>query len=136
MGHINHNTWIATLARLGRLARFGAAMLATLVCMHAQAAAPGITGTHFDLSAEANRISPPNPNATPNTLGVWQPRTITNGPTLAVAPLRFSLTGLRRFGCVPMRLQSTQAARVTGRADLVKKVSSTWASAPPTSANR
>ncbi|MDX6645172.1 MAG: hypothetical protein QOK40_899 [Miltoncostaeaceae bacterium] len=61
----------------------------------------------------ANRISPPNPNATPNTLGIWQPRTIENGPTLAVAPRRFSLAGLRRFGCVPMRVQSTQPARVT-----------------------
>ncbi|WP_372342729.1 multicopper oxidase domain-containing protein [Paraburkholderia madseniana] len=60
MGHINHTTWIAKLARFGRLARFGAAMLATLVCMHAQAAAPGITGTHFDLSAEANRITQPD----------------------------------------------------------------------------
>jgi len=66
-----------------------------------------------DPAVWANRIKPPNPNATPNTLGVWQPRTITNGPTLAVAPLQFSLEGLRRFGCVPMRLQSTQAARVT-----------------------
>jgi FtsP/CotA-like multicopper oxidase with cupredoxin domain len=64
VGHIINNTWIATFAHLARLARFGAAALAALLCMHAQAAAPGITGgvtrPSFDLSAEANRISQPD----------------------------------------------------------------------------
>ncbi|WP_409364220.1 multicopper oxidase domain-containing protein [Burkholderia sp. Bp9143] len=60
MGHIIHLLRIDTLAGLARVARFGAAALAALVCLHAQAAAPGITGTNFDLSAEAARISQPD----------------------------------------------------------------------------
>src|SRR5260370_17175201 len=60
VAYLTHHKWRAALAQLGRLARVGAATLAALVCMHAQAAAPGITGTHFDLSAEANRITQPD----------------------------------------------------------------------------
>jgi len=66
VGNIIKTRWMATrahlarAARLARFARFGAAALAALLCLNAQAAAPGITGTTFDLSAEANRISQPD----------------------------------------------------------------------------
>ncbi|MCC8400759.1 multicopper oxidase family protein [Paraburkholderia sp. MMS20-SJTN17] len=43
-----------------RLALFYAIVIALIHCVNAQAAAPGITGTSFRLSAEANRISQPD----------------------------------------------------------------------------
>jgi len=63
VGHIIYRIGMATLARLGRLARFGMAALAALCYLPVHAAAPGITGTHFDLRAEASRITQPDGNS-------------------------------------------------------------------------
>ncbi|MEM5285807.1 multicopper oxidase domain-containing protein [Paraburkholderia sabiae] len=41
-------------------ASFYALLVAVLICQHARAAAPGITGTSFDLTAQADRISQPD----------------------------------------------------------------------------
>ena len=100
MGHITYRIGIATLARLGRLARFGVAALAALFYMQVHAAAPGITGTHFDLRAEASRISQPDGNSVyswgygcntapagfspPNIAGANCPTMQIPGPTLIV----------------------------------------------------
>ncbi|WP_415764273.1 multicopper oxidase domain-containing protein [Paraburkholderia sp. J10-1] len=100
MGHITYRLGTATLARLGRLARFGVAALAALFYMPVHAAAPGITGTHFDLRAEANRITQPDGNSVyswgygcntapagfspPNIAGANCPSMQIPGPTLIV----------------------------------------------------
>ncbi|MFP3624959.1 multicopper oxidase family protein, partial [Burkholderia sp. SIMBA_051] len=63
MGNIIDNFRRTRYARRGSAPRFTlfhallcAAVVALLYCINAHAAAPGITGTNFDLSAEANRI--------------------------------------------------------------------------------
>ncbi|WP_374193512.1 multicopper oxidase domain-containing protein [Trinickia mobilis] len=100
MGHNIHQTWIATLACLGRLARFGVAALAALFCVQVHAAAPGITGTHFDLQAAVSRVSQPDGNSVyswgygcntapagfspPNIAGANCPTMQIPGPTLIV----------------------------------------------------
>ncbi|MGU7769089.1 multicopper oxidase domain-containing protein [Burkholderia sp. MR1-5-21] len=60
MGHITHLAWTATLAHLRQLARGVVATLAALLSLHAQAAAPGITGTVFNLTAQEARITQPD----------------------------------------------------------------------------
>ena len=54
---MNHITFSAWNAWLGRLA---AAIVIMLISIAARAAAPGIAGPTFDLTAEANRVSQPD----------------------------------------------------------------------------
>ncbi|WP_185732166.1 multicopper oxidase domain-containing protein [Burkholderia sp. Bp8963] len=102
MGHITHRAWTATLAHLGRFARVGVATLAALLSLHAQAAAPGITGKVFNLTAAEARITQPDGTSVYSwgygctaggTPPVFSPSTITGatcptmqipGPTLIV----------------------------------------------------
>ncbi|MFC5475520.1 multicopper oxidase domain-containing protein [Paraherbaspirillum soli] len=58
MSHIINNNWSAKVARLAAAAL--AALCSLTYIAPAQAAAPGITGTSFNFSAEANRITQPD----------------------------------------------------------------------------
>ena len=96
MGHIIHHMRIAMLAGLAciaRGARVGVAALAALACMHAQAAAPGITGTSFNLSAEAARISQPDGTSVYS----W-------GYGCATAPAGFSPATIPGANCPSMQI--------------------------------
>lgn len=90
MGHIIRNTWIAGLAGLA------AAVLAALLCMPAQAAAPGITGTSFDLTAEAARISQPDGSS----IYSWGYGCRTGG----TAPAGFSPAAIPGAACPSMQI--------------------------------
>ncbi|MGF6842523.1 FtsP/CotA-like multicopper oxidase with cupredoxin domain [Paraburkholderia youngii] len=99
MGNFINARWIALradpacIARLTRFARFGAVLLAALFCLHAQAAAPGITGTTFDLSAEANRVSQPDGAS----IYAW-------GYGCRTAPAGFSPAGIAGANCPSMQV--------------------------------
>ncbi|GAB3626133.1 copper oxidase [Pandoraea terrae] len=91
MSQINHNKWIATVAR------FAAVILVALICVPARAAAPGITGgatnPRFDLSAEANRITQPDGMS----LYAW-------GYGCHTAPAGFSPAAIAGANCPTMQI--------------------------------
>lgn len=93
MRHFTDQIWIATRTGAGRLVRLAVAMLAALLCVPVQAAAPGITGTHFDLSAEASRISQPDGTSVYS----W-------GYGCRTAPAGFSPAGITGANCPSMQI--------------------------------
>ncbi|VWB86346.1 CopA family copper resistance protein [Burkholderia territorii] len=93
MGHFTHDIRTAMRTGAGLLVRLAVAMLAVLLCGPVLAAAPGITGTHFDLSAEASRISQPDGSSVYS----W-------GYGCRTAPAGFSPAGITGASCPSMQI--------------------------------
>ncbi|MBN3753582.1 multicopper oxidase family protein [Paraburkholderia sp. Tr-20389] len=72
---------------------FYALLVVVLLCQHARAAAPGITGTSFDLTAQADRISQPDGSS----VYAW-------GYGCRTAPTGFSPAGIPGANCPGMQV--------------------------------